>query len=150
MQANQAWIDQFRRIPSDLHDSLALGMTTGAEIVVQKIVRLDPDFMIIRGRLAGTQDTGRVVMIPYPQLTFVAIQRDLKDADVETLFGKSDPAALASVPATPETTNPQPAPVVEAAKASEPGSVSPVKKPEAATKAALLAKLRDRLKDAGK
>ena len=84
MQANQAWIGLFRRIPVDLHDTLALGLTTGSEIVVQKIVKLEPDFMIIRGRLAGTQDTGRLVMVPYPQLTFVAIQRDLKDGPDRT------------------------------------------------------------------
>jgi hypothetical protein len=147
MQANEAWIALFRRIPGDLHDTLALGMTTGAEIVVQKIVRLDPDFMIIRGRLAGTQDAGRVVMIPYPQLTFVAIQRDLKDAEVDSLFGKSPPAALASQPATSEN---EPAPVAEEAAVDVPTAATPAKKPEGANKAALLAKLRDRLKDAGK
>jgi hypothetical protein len=147
MQANQAWIALFRRIPSDLHDTLALGMATGQEIVVQRIVRLDPDFMIIRGRLAGTQDAGRIVSIPYPQLSYVAIQRDLKDAEVEALFGKSDPAALASLPAPAEM---GPAPIVEAATANEPAAASPGKKSGGPSKAALLAKLRDRLKDAGK
>src|ERR1019366_6123338 len=97
MQANQAWITLFRRIPADLHDTLALGLATGAEIVVQRIVKLEPDFMIIRGRLAGTQDTGRVVMVPYPQLTFVAIQRDLKDSEVEGIFGKGAPPPLTNL-----------------------------------------------------
>lgn len=145
MQANQAWIALFRRIPTDLHDTLALGMTTGAEIVVQRIVKLEPDFMIIRGRLAGTQDTGRVVMIPYSQLTFVAIQRDLKDADVESLFGKSAPSALTSLPSSPVGAEPDP--IMEDGATNEPTAA---KKPEAVSKAVLLAKLRDRLKDAGK
>ena len=95
MDANQAWIAMFRRIPADLHDTLALGLTTGAEIVVQKIVKLEPDFMIIRGRLAGTQDAGRIVMIPYSQLTFVAVIRDLQEAEIEAIFGK--PRASAAV-----------------------------------------------------
>ena len=149
MQANQAWITLFRRIPVDLHDTLALGMATGAEIVVQRIVKLEPDFMIIRGRLAGTQDTGRVVMVPYPQLSFVAIQRDLKDSDVEGIFGKSAP--LASLPPPSPSADAAPEPVVEDEVKNEPtASVGAAKRPEAVSKAVLLAKLRERLKDAGK
>src|SRR2546423_9917533 len=101
MQANQAWITLFRRIPSDLHDALALGMATGAEIVVQKIVKLEPDFMMIRGRLAGTQDSGRVVFIPYPQLTYVAVQRALTDAESEAIFGHGEASAFAQAESAP-------------------------------------------------
>ena len=149
MQANQAWITLFRRIPADLHDTLALGLATGAEIVVQRIVKLEPDFMIIRGRLAGTQDTGRVVMVPYPQLTFVAIQRDLKDSEVEAIFGKGAPPTLASLPPTADGADAEPESGVEDEVPNEPTAAAG-KKPEAVSKAVLLAKLRERLKDAGK
>ena len=69
MQANDSWIAMFRRIPGNLQDVLSLGLNTGAEIVVQKIIKLEPDFMIVRGRVAGTQDTGRIVLIPYAEIT---------------------------------------------------------------------------------
>ena len=150
MQANQAWIALFQRIPIDLHDTLALGMATGAEIVVQRIVKLEPDFMIIRGRLAGTQDTGRVVMVPYPQLTFVAIQRDLTDSDVEGIFGKGAPPGPAGLPPMQSAAKAMPEPEdqrVVAADSKE--EVAAKKKPEAVSKTVLLAKLRERLKDAG-
>jgi hypothetical protein len=153
MQANQAWIAMFRRIPAELQDTLALGLTTGAEIVVQKIVKLDADFMIIRGRLAGTQDAGRVVLIPYSQLTFVAVIRDLKDTEIEAIFGKGAPPALASMPTLPtgEEAAPTPEPVAEVVPANDPAAAAnPAKKPEDVSKTALLAKLRERLKDAGK
>ena len=148
MQANQAWITLFWRIPADLHDTLALGLATGAEIVVQRIVKLEPDFMIIRGRLAGTQDTGRVVMVPYPQLTFVAIQRDLKDSEVEAIFGKGAPPPLASLPPTADGADAEQEAVMEEVAPNEPTAAA--KKPEGVSKAVLLAKLRERLKDAGK
>jgi hypothetical protein len=147
MESNQAWIAAFRRIPADLEDALALGLTTGAEIAVQKIVRLEPDFMILRGRLAGTQDTGRIVLVPYAQLTFAAITRMLKDTEVEEIFGKGEPAApptLAGAPAEPS------APAAEAATVNDPAAlVNPVKKPEQVSKTMLLAKLRERMKDGG-
>jgi hypothetical protein len=149
-QENEAWIALFRRIPANLQDVLALGLTTGSEIVIQKIVKLEPDFMIIRGRLAGTQDTGRIVMVPYNQLTFVAIGKHLLDTEVEAIFGKGAPVAVADMPT----------PAIESAAAvSEPtadkaepeqsmsDSRSGRKKPDQASKTVLLAKLRDRLKE---
>jgi hypothetical protein len=149
--ANEAWITLFRRIPTNLHDTLTLGITTGAEIVVQKIVRLEPDFMIIRGRLAGTQDAGRIVMIPYAQLTFVAVLRDLKDAEIESIFGKAAPAAVADLPSPPANEDAAPEPVAEEPTVNEPAAaVNPVKKPEPISKTSLVAKLRDRLKEQGK
>jgi hypothetical protein len=153
MQENQAWISMLRRIPVDLHEVLAMGLTTGAEIVIQKIVKLEPDFMIIRGRLAGTQDAGRVVLIPYSQLTFVAIQRDLKEAEVEAIFGKGAPPALADLlPSTvvDEAPPSEPTPIKDDTTANDPANASPAKKPEAASRTAMLAKLRERMKDAGK
>jgi hypothetical protein len=153
MNANQAWTAMFRRIPASLHDTLALGLTTRAEIVIQKIVKLDPDFMIIRGRLAGTQDAGRVVLIPYSQLAFVAVIRDLKETEVEAIFGKGAPPAVADLPepAAGEEPEATPAAPLEDATLSVPvAAVNPAKKPEAVSKTVLLAKLRERLKEAGK
>jgi hypothetical protein len=130
-----------------------LGLTTRTEIVVQKIVKLDPDFMLIRGRLAGTQDAGRVMLIPYAQLAFVAVIRDLKDADIEAIFGKGAPPAVADLPesAAGEQPEPTPASPLEDATHSVPAAtVNLPKKPEAVSKTVLLAKLRERLKEAGK
>jgi hypothetical protein len=155
MQANESWIAMFRRIPANLHDTLSLGLTTGSEIVVQKIMKLEPDFMIIRGRVAGTQDSGRIVMIPYAELTYVAIQRFLKDPEVAAIFGKDAPWAVTDVVLSSTEDAPLGEPTPEAANAenatvNEPApAVNPVKKPEPASKTALLAKLRDRLKDSG-
>lgn len=150
MQENQAWIALFRRIPAALHDALALGLATGAEIVLQKIVKLEPDFMIIRGRLAGTQDSGRIVMVPYNKLTFVAIPKFLPDAEVEAIFGKGAPPALADIPsaAVEDAAIGSEVPAENADTQPEATETQAVrKKPEQASKTVLLAKLRDRLKE---
>jgi hypothetical protein len=151
-QENEAWIALFRRIPGNLHDVLSLGLTTGSEIVIQKIVKLEPDFMVIRGRLAGTQDSGRIVMVPYNQLTFVAIGKHLVDTEVEAMFGKSAPVATAEMPTSAADAggagndvlgeNSEPTP-----PASETRSGRTKKQPDHASKTVLLAKLRERLKE---
>ena len=138
----------FGRIPADLEDTLALGLTTGAEIVVQKIIKLEPDFMIVRGRVAGTQDNGRIVLVPYAELTFVAIQRFLKDPEVEAIFGKAAPVGVADLPVATVAEG-GPAAPADATATQPTAAVNPAKKPEQVSKAMMLAKLRDRLKDAG-
>ena len=140
----------FRRIPASLHDTLALGMTTGAEIVVQKIIKLEPDFLILRGRISGNQDSIRIMMIPYQHLTSAGIQRVMKDPEVEAIFGKGAPPAVADLP-TPGAGDEAPAESAPGdAAAAEPAAESPAKKPEPVSKTMLLAKLRERMKDAGK
>ena len=149
MDGNQAWIAMFRRIPANLHDSLALGLTTGSEIVVQRIDKLEPDFMIIRGRLAGTQDSGRVVLIPYAQLTFVAIQKNLKDNEVEAIFGKGAAVGTADLifAQAPTNDSPGPDPSEEPAPAEPAAEEAEPAKRSTAQRSALVAKLRNQLKD---
>jgi len=152
MQENQNWIAMFRRIPGTMQDAIALGLTTGAEIVVQKIVKLEPDFMIVRGRVAGTQDSGRVVLIPYDKLAFVSLTKPLKDPELNGLFGKGAPPAVADLPVeSPDSPSPEPAEDMAEDPPMEATAISPPpKKPEAVSKTALLAKLRERLKEGGK
>lgn len=150
-----SWIAFFRRVPVNLHDSLALTVTTGSEIVIQSIVRLDDDFAIFRGRLAGTQDNGRVVIVPYTQLVSVAFNRHLKDADIEAIFGASTPMAAAieltnaaDEPLGHEETAPA-EPAAAEPTAPPPPAVSPPVRPSMPSKSILLAKLRARLADGG-
>src|ERR1019366_582054 len=122
----------FRRIPSDLHDKLSFGLTTGADILVQTFLKLEPDFMILRGRLSGTQEGSQVMLIPYGQLTYVSIIRPLKDPEVAEIFGKDAPPATVETPlAAAEAA----APIEPAAPVSDPAAaVNPAKKPEQVSK----------------
>ena len=145
MHANDKWIALFHRIPGNLHDTLSVGLTTGAEIVIQRIVKLEPEFMITRARLAGTTDPGRIMLVPYAQLTYISILRLLSEAEIESIFGKGDLPPVPDIPIAapaPATSAPEPATVNDAI----PG-VNPLKKKDAPSKTVLLAKLRDRLKD---
>jgi hypothetical protein len=148
MHANEFWIALFRRIPSNLHDSLSLGLTTGTEIVVLKIIRLESEFMITRGRVAGTSDPSRIIMIPYSQFTHVSITRELSEADVDAIFGKGDTPPVMAIPGQAESAVQPAAPAPEFATVNDaPAGVNPPKKKDAPSKTILLAKLRDRLKD---
>lgn len=145
-----AWIALFRRIPLNLHDGLILSLTTGSEVVVQKFVKLEPDFVILRGRMAGTQDNGRVVLLPYSNIVTINVTRRLLEAEIEGIFGKDTQGFAASVPLTAASaaeaaggdTALDTAEVVAEANAGN----GPAK-PAMPSKTALLAKLRARLNE---
>jgi hypothetical protein len=148
------WVQFFSRIPVNLHDCLALTMSTGAEIVLQRIVKLDEDFAVVRGRMAGTQDGGRVVVIPYNMMVSVAFNRRMMDKEVYAIFGPPGQmaAAMEFSPADdPDAARkPTEEPETEAPTVSAPAA--PVNPPAPAppplampSKTILLAKLRARL-----
>jgi hypothetical protein len=151
MHANQAWITLFRRVPANLHDGLTVGLRSGMEIAIQTILKLEPDFLILRGRLTGTQEGGKILLIPYAEMTVLSLARPLKDTEVEAIFGKGDPTELLDLPPVGADTPSAASAVQPAAKyatVNDPAvAVNPAKKPEQQSKSVLLAKLRERLKE---
>ena len=141
-----SWVNLFRRIPANLHDSLQLTLVNSMEIVVQTILKLEPDFVVLRGRMAGTQDQGRVAIVPYTQLLSVAFTKKMTDPEVVALFGASATAfaaplavAAADVPLAEPTAEEDMADDTPVAGGHTPG------RPEMPSKSILLAKLRARL-----
>jgi hypothetical protein len=148
------WIALFRRIPLNLHDGLILGLTTGAEVVIQKFVKLEQHYVILRGRMAGTQDNGRVVVLPYGNIVTVNVARRLLEPEIEAIFGKDTQQFAASVPlsvavaAADTAGNDTPLDTADAADDATPGAAPA--KPAMPSKTALLAKLRARLNEANR
>jgi hypothetical protein len=113
---NAAWVKLLRHIPASEHSNLMLVTTGGTEITIQCLLRLDPECMALRGRLAGSTDAGRVFFVPYSHIDYFGFQQPLKEAEFHELFNNLEllgppaaplnPAAAASVP--PEPTAPAP------------------------------------------
>jgi hypothetical protein len=144
------WIDLFKQIPSNLHDALALGLSTGIEIVVQQLLRLDDDFMVLRGRTSGSNDGGRIMILPYGHLVSIAFNRRMMATEVEEIFGPSQfdvaaktdgedaeeaPAEQAAEPAPPRTDK----------KTPVPNGTKNAGEPQKISRSILLARLRERL-----
>jgi hypothetical protein len=147
MQTNEAWITLFRRIPANLHDGLTVGLRSGVEIAIQTILKLEPDFIIMRGRLTGTQEGGKILLMPYAEMTVLSIARNLAEPEIEAIFGKGDPPALIAMPPVAAAA-PVAEPAAKEATVSDPAAaVNPPRKPEQQSKSVMLAKLRERLKD---
>jgi hypothetical protein len=88
---NAAWMTLLRQIPPNRHEIVVLVTCAGTEISMQNLVRLEENYAVVRGRLSGTTDTGRIFFIPYDQLNYLGFQKELKDADIHAIYGEREP-----------------------------------------------------------
>ena len=143
-----AWIDLLRRIPVELHDALAFGLVTGEEVVVQQLLKLEDDFVIVRGRMAGTTVEGRVMMVPYAHMALAAFNKSLPESEIQAIFSKTAEAATEVRPPV-ESALP-----VRPSAMSDPNLPRPAQpgqpKPPPPSKSILLARLRERLAEKAK
>jgi hypothetical protein len=121
----EVWKTLLRRVPSDQTDNLMVMTAQGTEINVQALLRMEEDYMVLRGRLAGTNEAGRIFIVPYAHLDHMGFQRPLTDAQFQAIF-EGPPIGALSPPAPPTSE-----PVVESSPPPAPGA--PVAASPAAT-----------------
>ncbi|VTS07838.1 hypothetical protein [Tuwongella immobilis] len=103
MMTRDEWSQLFRQVPQGYHASMNLVLKNG-EISVEQFILFEPDFIVLRGRVAGTTDEGRCFFVPYDQIVYARIERMIKAAVVAGFFG-SEPM-YKDVPAIPEAETP--------------------------------------------
>jgi hypothetical protein len=89
MQHN-VWMSVFRRIAPEYHDTIMIVTTEGTEIAVQNLLRIEDDLAVIRGRISGSSDAGRVFFIPYSQINFAGFQKPLKEEELNAILGMGE------------------------------------------------------------
>ena len=138
------WKALINLVPEDYRNSLVVMTTAGTEINIQSVLRLEKEFMVLRGRLAGTTDNGRIFFLPFDHLDYLGFQRVLTEGEIMALLdGQPMPGAQAAegVPAVASSSQP------EAAEPPAPEPAPPPTPPPAAAPAregGLLARLPSR------
>jgi hypothetical protein len=82
---SSSWVALLKQLPEETYSSLMLVTTNGTEITIQNLLRIDHEFMVVRGRVAGTQVDGRVFFIPYAQVVYVGFQQPIKEAEFKAI-----------------------------------------------------------------
>jgi hypothetical protein len=132
-----AWKAIFNRIPREHHEILMVVTSIGIEINVKSIQLLEPDYVVIRGRLGGTTDAGRVFFVPYDQINYLTFNKEIKEEQVAEMLGTEAPPPRAAIPdgesllqaaaeaaAAAVKEEPAPPPTPEPAKAAPPGKMA--------------------------
>lgn len=86
---SSVWVSLIRIFPPEVLEKLMAVMTSGNEINISGVLRFETDFMVVRGRLAGTTDEASVVFLPYDQIDYMGIRVPMKDAELEAMFVNS-------------------------------------------------------------
>src|SRR5262249_28426876 len=108
------------------------------------VYRMEEDFLVLRGRLAGTTEAGSLLFVPYSEINYVGFREEIKEAQVQAMFSDSG-AAVVMAPAAPAAPQPHPAqpttvpPVPPPPPTPAPITATPTTSPG---KAALLERLR--------
>ncbi len=127
------WIELLKKIPVEDHETLTAATTLGVEIAFQQVLQVNEQFVLVRGRLGGTTDAGRVFCIPWDRLLYLCLTRPMTDMRLAELFGpllsppRPDLLAAATQPEA-AMLQPEPTPVtpmpVEQATPFKPGAAA--------------------------
>lgn len=132
-----AWVALLKRFPPAEQEKLMVVTGVGIEVAIQQILIIQEDYMLIRGRLAGSSDTGRVFIIPYDHIDHFGWQKPMKEEEITAIFPETG-AALgaprvvtpAEAPATRQAPTPAPVPTAEAAPGLSPAAAeAPAEEP---------------------
>jgi hypothetical protein len=86
--------------------------TGGTEIAIQSFLRIERELVILKGRLSGSQEQGRIFFIPYCQVDYIGTAQVTKDADFHEMFSSfhfPGPAHEEGLAAMPNEANGYPA-----------------------------------------
>jgi hypothetical protein len=93
-----SWATLLRHIPPEQQDGMMLITKAGTEITINNLLRIDREFVAFRGRLSGSQEGGRLFMVPYDNIDYLGTQKPIKDSDFQETFGNlvmPEPATIA-------------------------------------------------------
>jgi len=77
------------KIPKVDVTKTVLMLRFNASITLDLVVRYEEDYLVVRGREAGTNDDGRAFFVPYEEILFVKLDRTVKLSDLQKMYGET-------------------------------------------------------------
>jgi hypothetical protein len=100
---NRDWVDLLKLFPAEQHNTLILRTQSGVELGIETLLRTEPTYIVFRGRLCGNTDEGRVFFLPYDQIVYLNVNRNVKEEEIRQLYdrpeGRNGVKSSESVPA---------------------------------------------------
>jgi hypothetical protein len=59
----------------------------GTEITLQAVLRMEEEYLVLRGRLQGTSNAGHIFFVPFEQIDHISTIVEIKEQEVEAIFG---------------------------------------------------------------
>lgn len=126
---NQDWIELIRLFPEAEQNTLVLTTISGVDLNVEMILRTEPNYLVFRGRVSGQLEDGRAFFLPYSQIDFLQMNREVREVEIRSIYGEriEDLRALRdSAILSPPTAEPEMAAELLPATPSSPSTPVPV------------------------
>ena len=104
--SNAEWIELFHVIPLEDHCKLVVVLQNGTEFSVDTLCKLEPNYLVMRGRMGGTIEEARGIFIPYDQMLCLRLERIMKLEEMTAMCG--NPAAVPDAPVRAGAIEPTP------------------------------------------
>lgn len=98
------WSNLFRRLPAEHHDNFMLVTSVGTEIAIQNILGVEDEMIVLRGRISGSSDAGRVFFVPFAEINYAGFQKPLKEEEYQAIMGGANKAAPLPQPTVADAT----------------------------------------------
>lgn len=79
-------VDILGRIPELDHPKVQFVMQNGAMVSLDVLVRMEPTYLLMRGREAGNQDDGRAFFLPFVEIQFIKIERAMTINELDAMY----------------------------------------------------------------
>jgi hypothetical protein len=96
-------IEILERIPEHDLTKTQLIMPTGMMLSVDTIIRYEPTFLVMRGREGGNQDEARGFFLPFAEIQYIKIERQMQIAELDAVFGDRPDSFMKRNAAKPKT-----------------------------------------------
>jgi len=83
-------IDLLSRIPETEHSQINLILQNRMLITIDTIIKMEPAYLVLRGREGGSTDEGRGFFVPYDEIAYIRLERVVKVGELRRMFGDVD------------------------------------------------------------
>jgi len=128
MLREQAWL-LLNVIPEADLTKTVLMLKNGVSINVDTIFRKEKEYLMVRGREAGSNDEGRAFFLPYEEISYIKIERLVRLNELRAMYGEApQTAGLADgddvLSETPPAASSLKATVIAPAAAMDPAAIA--------------------------
>jgi len=82
------WVNFFQKLPDTMHDQVVFSLSTGIDVFNQRFLVYAEEYLLIRGRLGGTDESERIFMVPWEELKMIFFSRPVDDEMLFKTFGE--------------------------------------------------------------
>jgi len=83
-------IDLLSRIPEAEHGQINLILQNRMLVTIDTIIKMEPAYLVLRGREGGSTDEGRGFFVPYEEIAYIRLERVVKVGELRRMFGDSE------------------------------------------------------------